>query len=512
MVQGSAAGVGKSVIATALCRVLAEEGFRVAPFKAQNMSNNAAVTADGGEIGRAQAAQAEAAGIEPTVDMNPILLKPEAEDRSQLVVRGRVVGSFTAREHWARRSSLWPVVASSLRALRQSHDVVVIEGAGSPAELNLRGHDLANMRVARHARARVLLVGDIERGGIFAQLLGTFDLLPPGERRLVAGLIVNKFRGDATLFEDGLRLLARRSGVPVLGVLPYEPRLPVPPEDSQSLDDRAPAAVGAVRVGLVAYPRISNFDDLDPLRAAGLAVDVVRTPGDLGLPDLVVLPGSKATIADLEWLRRTGLATAIVRAAAAGIPIVGICGGFQMLGERLDDRDAIEGRARTVAGLGLLPARTRFRAPKVTRRVAGRVIAQDGELLPAGTAFSGYEIHTGVTDLGSAQPFASVQVGSAGEAHPDGAISEDGLVLGTYVHGLFGSPAIVDALVGALWRRRGWGAAPWSQVSDTFAPLAAWFRRGVDVGAILAMVRGASPYGQPDDSAGLPRRTAGSTR
>ncbi len=414
MVQGSASGVGKSVVATALCRVLREEGFRVAPFKAQNMSNNAAVTADGGEIGRAQAAQAEAAGIEPTVEMNPILLKPEADDRGQLVVRGRVVGSYAARDYWRHRGELWPVVTASLDTLRRGYDVVVVEGAGSPAELNLRRSDLANMRVARHAGARVLLVGDIERGGIFAQLLGTLDLLPASERRLVRGLIVNKFRGDRTLFDDGARILARRAGVPVLGVLAYEPRLPVPPEDTQSLETRpAVDATASLHAALIAYPRLSNFDDLDPLQAAGVDVRVVRSPGELGLPDLIVLPGSKATIADLTWLRGSGLATAIVRAGGQGVPIMGICGGFQMLGDWIEDPDGVEGPSASVPGLGLLPVRTRLTEVKTTSLVEGTT-SSGTSLVPSGTPVHGYEIHVGVSELGSAVPFASIRPISGG--------------------------------------------------------------------------------------------------
>ncbi|MGH2380767.1 MAG: cobyric acid synthase [Candidatus Limnocylindria bacterium] len=498
MVQGSASGVGKSVIATALCSLLADEGWHVAPFKAQNMSNNAAVTADGGEIGRAQAAQAEAAGIEPTVDMNPILLKPEADDRSQLVVCGRAVGSFGARDYWARRASLWAVVRTSLRTLRQEYDVVVIEGAGSPAELNLRRQDIANMRVARHAQAKVLLVGDIERGGIFAQLLGTLDLLPPAERDLVAGLLVNRFRGDPSLFAAGAKILARRARIPVVGILPYDPLLRVPAEDSMSLDGLPSGSSGELRVAMVAYPRVSNFDDLDPLRWAGVAVDVVRRPDQIGVPDLVVLPGSKATIADLDWMRRSGVATAVVRAADAGVPILGICGGFQMLGERLDDPDGLEGSGRAVAaGLGLLPIRTLFTAPKSTRRVTGEIVAQDAALFPGGTHIDGYEIHMGMTDLGTVQPLAWVRTGPVSAARPDGAVSRDGLVMGTYVHGLFGSPAVMDAVRGALQRRRGWSAP--HEPSPPVNSLATWFRMGADVQRILEMIRATRDRRLPRD-------------
>jgi adenosylcobyric acid synthase len=475
MVQGSASGVGKSVVATALCQVLAEEGFRVSPFKAQNMSNNAAVTADGGEIGRAQAAQAEAAGVAPSVLMNPVLLKPEADNRSQLVVLGRAIGSYTAQEYWALRPTIWPTITSSLRKLRRTSDVVVIEGAGSPAELNLRGREIANMRLARHAAARVLLVGDIDRGGIFAQLLGTLDLLRPDERRLIFGLLVNRFRGDRRLFDGGVRILRRRSGLPVLGVLPYEPELDVPDEDSASLDRPRSRVASTIRVALMAYPRIANFDDLEPLRHAGVDVDIVRRPAALGWPDLIVLPGSKSTIDDLIWLRRSGLAAAVMRAAAAGVPVLGICAGYQMLGESLEDPDGIEGPSRSTPGLSLLPVVTRFRSPKQTRQVHG-TIAVGSALAPSGTPFNGYEIHTGVTRRIGGSPFALLADGqeAAGE---DGAVSPDGLVVGTSVHGLLADSHASRAVVNSLAKRR--GVAPPSP-----APLVdagAWFRSAVNV-------------------------------
>ena len=487
MVQGSASGVGKSVIATALCRVLREEGFRVAPFKAQNMSNNAAVTADGGEIGRAQAAQAEAAGIEFTVDMNPILLKPEADDRSQLVVRGRVVGSFAARDYWRHRGELWPVVTASLGALRRAHDVVVIEGAGSPAELNLRRSDLANMRVARHASARVILVGDIERGGIFAQLLGTLDLLAPSERHLVAGLLVNKFRGDRTLFDDGARILARRAGVPVLGVLAHDAHLPVPPEDSQNLETAQPASADPnVQVALIGYPRISNFDDVEPLRAAGIDVRLVRSPSELGFPDLIVLPGSKATISDLGWLRASGLATAIVRAVGQGIPVMGICGGLQMLGQRLDDPEGIDGPPGSVPGLDLLPVCTRLAEAKTTRRVRGATQTATA-LAPIATPIVGYEIHAGVPVSGSPTPFATIRPADGGDEVLDGAVNADGLVFGTYVHGTFHEPNFLRFAVRALGARRGISVE--SDPAVGADRLAHWFRSGADVQRIVGWIR-----------------------
>lgn len=481
MVQGSASGVGKSVVATALCQVLAEEGYRVSPFKAQNMSNNAAVTADGGEIGRAQAAQAEAAGVAPTVLMNPVLLKPEADNRSQLVLLGRAVGSYTAQEYWARRATIWPTITSSLRELRRTSDVVVIEGAGSPAELNLRSRDMANMRLARHAKARVVLVGDIDRGGIFAQLLGTLDLLRPEERRLIVGLLINRFRGDRRLFDGGVRILRRRSHLPVLGVLPYEPDLNVPDEDSASLDRAMPRLVSTLRAVLVAYPRVANFDDLDPLRRAGVDVDVVRRPADLGWPDLIVLPGSKATIDDLLWLRQSGLAAAVMRAAAGGVPVLGICAGYQMLGESLEDPDGLEGPPRSIVGLSLLPVVTRFRAPKRTRQVRG-TMAVSSALAPMGTRFNGYEIHTGVTRRHDGSPFSLV-TGGQDVAEEDGAVSPDGLVVGTAVHGLFADSSATEAIVAGLARRRG-ATLPAGSASATAG---AWFRSAVDIPALISV-------------------------
>jgi adenosylcobyric acid synthase len=481
MVQGSASGVGKSVIATAICQVLAQEGFRVSPFKAQNMSNNAAVTGDGGEIGRAQAAQAEAAGVAPSVLMNPVLLKPEADNRSQLVVLGRAIGSYTAQEYWARRPSIWPTITSSLRELRRTSDVVVIEGAGSPAELNLRGRDIANMRLARHARARVLLVGDIDRGGIFAQLLGTLDLLPPEERRLIVGLLVNRFRGYRRLFEGGVRILRRRSGLPVLGVLPYEPELDVPDEDSASLDRPRPRVASTLRAALIAYPRVANFDDLDPLRHAGVDVDIVRRPEALGWPDLIVLPGSKSTIDDLLWLRRSGLAAAVMRAAAGGVPVLGICAGYQMLGQSLEDPDGVEGPSRSTPGLSLLPVVTRFRSPKRTRQVHG-TIAVGSALGPSGTPFRGYEIHSGVTRRSAGSPFALLTGGQVA-AEEDGAVSPDGLVLGTSVHGLFADPHASRALVSSLAKRR--GVAP--PLAAPSVDAGAWFRSAVDIPELMTI-------------------------
>jgi len=477
MVQGTASDVGKSVIVTAICRVLADRGLHVAPFKGQNMSLNAAVTSSGGEIGRAQAAQADAARVPARVEMNPVLLKPESDGRSQVIVLGRPTGSRDARDYWSGRNELWPTVRGALQTLRHEYDVVVIEGAGSPAEMNLRRMDLANMRVATAADASVVLVADVERGGVFAQLLGTLALLPPTERARIRGLLVNKFRGDRALFDGGVSYLRRRSRRPVIGVLPYDPSLQVPPEDSLGLHDAAPTV--GLDVAVLRFPHIANFDDFAPLAAAGVGVRYVGAPETLGVPDLVVLPGSKTTIADLEWLRASGLAARIRALVDAGVPVLGICGGFQMLGQQLRDPAGIEGQVADARGLGLLDVVTVFRAAKSTVPVRaglrrGGALFGDDQI-----PFSGYELHCGQTK-GARIEFARLRR-PTGEEIGDGAVSQDGRVVGTYVHGLFANIGLRDALLRRLAARR--GIAPPSGVTpvDPYAHLADWFRAAADV-------------------------------
>ena len=472
MVQGTGSSAGKSLLVTALCRILRQEGWRVAPFKAQNMALNAYIAREGGEIGRAQAVQAEAAGVEPSVDMNPVLLKPEADHRSQVVVLGRALRSATAREYYALRDELWPVITGELDRLRAAYDVVVIEGAGSPAEVNLRRQEMTNMAVARHARAPVLLVGDIDRGGVFAALVGTLELLEPDDRSLVRGLVINKFRGDMSILDDGLRFLESRTGLPVLGVVPYVRDLHIAEEDSVALDAR-PSGEGRaaldIDIAVVRLPRISNFDDFSPLEREGARVRYVESPSEMGRPDLVVLPGTKTTMADLAHLRRSGLAEAVVALARSGTYVLGICGGFQMLGREVRDPGHVESEQERAEGLGLLPVVTTFAGVKVTRRARGRVAAPSAEGLladAAGATFHGYEIHMGRTESSGTAPFVVTERGGEPCEEPDGASDASGQVIGTYVHGLFESAALRQAVLRRLAALRGAEYAPSSDSRD----------------------------------------------
>ncbi len=427
MFMGTGSDVGKSLIVAGLCRAAANRGIRVAPFKPQNMSNNAAVTADGGEIGRAQALQARAARREAVTAMNPVLLKPEAENGSQLVLRGQRVGSFRAREYWRKRQELLPDVLASFREL--DAELVLVEGAGSASEVNLRAGDIANFGFAQAAKVPVVLIGDIDRGGVIASLIGTFAVVEPADRALIRATLVNKFRGDPSLFEDGVRLIAERTGVPCLGPVPYfDGASRLPAEDSLALD-RPDRAGGPYVVAVPRLPRIANFDDLDPLRAEpGVSVLFVE-PGS-PLPqsaDLIVIPGSKATRADLAAVREQGWDIDIRAHYRAGKPVFGICGGYQMLGRSVADPLGIEGEPGISDGLGLLDVSTVLEPLKMLQVVSGRV-------LESGTSVSGYHMHMGVT-TGRAQPFSEVN------GADEGAVSADGLVRGTYLHGIFASNA-----------------------------------------------------------------------
>ncbi|NML45312.1 cobyric acid synthase [Ramlibacter sp. G-1-2-2] len=442
MVLGTTSGAGKSWLTTALCRWYARQGLKVAPFKAQNMSNNARVVA-GGEIGSAQYFQALAARAEPDVRMNPLLLKPERDTHSQVILLGQVDDAL-ANEPWRGRSEkVWPQIAQSLDALRAENDVVVIEGAGSPAEINLKSSDIVNMRVALHADAACLLVTDIDRGGAFAHLYGTWALLDEAERRLLRGFVLNKFRGDAALLAPGPQQLERLTGVPTVATLPMWWQHGLPEEDGV-FDDRSVVAGAVTRtVAVVAYPRLSNLDEFQPLKnVPGLRLLWARSPADVAGADWIVLPGSKHTSSDLQWLRTQGLDRAIARHAEAGRAVLGVCGGLQMLGEALIDPYAIDGNG---PGLGLLPLVTQFEPAKTVRRTQASFGAMHGPWTAlSGVEASGYEIHHGRT----------VQHAGMAAAHtvlPGGLgwQNAQGNVLGVYLHGLFEDPAVLHALFGA---------------------------------------------------------------
>ena len=439
----------------------ARQGMRVAPYKSQNMSNNAGVCADGSEIGRAQFTQALACGLVPVVEMNPILIKPEADAHSQVVLMGKPYASLPAREYYQHIDHFWQQAASALDNLRDSYDLVIIEGAGSPAEVNLREGDIVNMTVAKYARAPVLLAGDIDRGGIFAQLLGTLWLLEPEELALVKGLIVNKFRGDIGLFYNGVQTLEEMGGVPVVGVVPYLHHT-IPEEDAVAIEAQNFQAVPAgIDLAVVRLPRISNFDDFDPLAAEqGVSVRYIDSPVEIGAASAVILPGTKSTIADLNWLIDRGLFAAIQEFAIGGGAVVGICGGFQMLGRLIHDPDRVESDKEVMVGLSLLPAETFFRPVKDTHQAEGRVLDTTESWLSglAGEVLAGYEIHMGETRLIDVQPWLEINRRS-GEmvSVGDGAAAYDGRVWGCYLHGLFETPRFRRAWLGSL----GW------QPSDT---------------------------------------------
>lgn len=463
MVQGTSSHAGKTTLVAALCRLFARAGYRVAPFKAQNMSNNAAVTASGEEVGRAQAMQAMAAGTAITVDMNPILLKPQSDQSSQVVVLGRARYTRNAREYYACRDELWPVVTGALDRLRSAYDIVVIEGAGSPAEINLAQFDIVNMRVALYSNAPVLLIGDIERGGVFASLFGTVALLTDEERARIKGFIINKFRGDASLLPPGFDALLERTGIPTLGVLPYLDLRTIPAEDALDWTRVSRAhANAAIEIAVVRLPRIANLDEFQPLaNEPGVRVRFVGSIDEVEKPDLLIIPGTKATMADLAWLRDRGLAQRIVELRHDGIPIMGICGGFQMLGRRLVDPTGVESLG-SVDGLGLLPTSTTFEANKVTRRVVAHPLARtflwdiSDDARRRDQELDAYEIHLGRMSFESpdADCRGVFEIDVDGMRHEDGAMSDDGLVIGTYLHGLFENTSIRRCLIRELAKRK----------------------------------------------------------
>ena len=444
MIQGTMSNAGKSVIAAGLCRIFHQDGYRTAPFKSQNMALNSFITKEGLEMGRAQVMQAEAAGIEPSVEMNPILLKPTNDIGSQVIVNGEVLGTMNARDYFKMKKSLLPDVKKAYDHLAQQYDIIVIEGAGSPAEINLKEDDIVNMGMAKLVDAPVLLVGDIDRGGVFAQLYGTVELLEPEEKARIKGLIINKFRGDKTILDPGVAMLEDLTGIPVVGVAPY---LQVSLEDEDSLSERLDGEkqVGLIDIAVIRVPRISNFTDFNVFESIeGVTVRYVKEPGELGHPDLIILPGTKNTMRDLLWMRQNGLEALILKAQKAGTAIFGVCGGYQMLGETLHDPDGSEsGRPQTLRGLNLLPTETTFCAEKHRAQVTGEVIAAPF----TGAMLTGYEIHTGNTIV-RGEPFCTHADGTK-----EGCTNQN--VFGTYLHGLFDSGELTEKLAEYLCARKG---------------------------------------------------------
>lgn len=458
MVQGTMSNVGKSLIAAGLCRIFSQGGYRTAPFKSQNMALNSFITEEGLEMGRAQVMQAEAAGVRPSVLMNPILLKPVNDVGSQVIVNGEVIGNMSAREYFRYKKQLIPEIMRAYDALAAENDIIVIEGAGSPAEINLKQDDIVNMGMAKLAGAPVLLVGDIDRGGVFAQLIGTVDLLEKDERALVKGLIINKFRGDKTILDPGVIMLEERCGIPVVGVTPY---LNIRVDDEDSLTERFDGpqpSPGQIDIAVVRFPRISNFTDFAPLEVIpGVSVRYVSDARRLGEPDLIILPGTKNTMGDLRWMRQSGMEASVLRLSGAGTAVIGICGGFQMLGEWLSDPDEAE-EGGEMRGLSLLPVRTVFAREKTRTRVSGSFLPLTGifEGL-SGRHLEGYEIHMGETRMtgsGSCGSLAvlSARTGDSCREKKDGAVS--GGVFGSYVHGLFDRAETAEALLKCLMARK----------------------------------------------------------
>jgi adenosylcobyric acid synthase len=502
MVQGTSSDVGKSILVTALCRIFTQDGYRVRPFKSQNMSLNSFVTPDGKEIGRAQGVQADACGVPATTDMNPILLKPKGDMTSQVVVHGKPLADFDARTY---RESYLPqaegIVQEALARLRAEADIVVLEGAGSPAEVNLKDRDIVNMRAAAWAGAPVLLAADIDRGGVFASIVGTLEILTPEERSRVAGFIINKFRGDVSLLKPGLDWLEERTGKPVLGVVPYLPELGIEDEDSASLDSKRRltyenqlAKKGDVLdIAVVRLPRISNFTDVDPLlQEPDVRVRFVASPEEWGDPDAVILPGSKNTIEDLLFLRDSGLEELILQHAKEHSRwVTGICAGYQMLGQRLLDPDGYESdRAETLDGLGLLPTETHFTPDKRTVQVGGTSTLFTDQPLP----IDGYEIHMGRTAYtGPVEPpFRIAEAGAP--QHEDGAAGYGGKVWGTYVHGILHNDELRRAWLNAVRADKGWLPLPAElrfreRRERAFDRLAEHVRKHLDMERIYAMIK-----------------------
>ena len=502
MIQGTMSNAGKSLLAAGLCRIFKQDGYKAAPFKAQNMALNSYITRDGLEMGRAQVVQAQAAGAEPSVNMNPVLLKPSNDTGSQVIVNGIPIGNMDARDYFKYKKELMPVVMNAFETLQRDYDIIVIEGAGSPAEINLKQDDIVNMGMARMAKAPVLLAGDIDRGGVFAQLYGTVELLEKDERDMVKGLIINKFRGDKTILDPGVDMIEKLCKIPVLGVVPY---MNVDIEDEDSLSSRLseqPEKKAVVDIAVLRFPRLSNFTDFNVFsRFECVSVRYVTDVKMLREPDLIILPGTKNTVEDLLWMRQNGLEAAVLKLAAGDIPVFGICGGYQMMGRELLDPYGTESgvAGKTVRGMGLFPYSTRFEAEKTRTRVTGSFGNVEGIFKRlSGLNAEGYEIHMGK------------MIPAAGESGNDGLIlfdesrgalaSQDGMscnnLYGTYVHGIFDRGKIAETVIKALLAGKGYdeslansgGLDYFSYREEQFDKLAAGLRSSLDMKAIYEIM------------------------
>jgi adenosylcobyric acid synthase len=510
MMLGTSSHVGKSLLAAAICRIFADEGYRVAPFKSQNMSLNSAVTYEGLEIGRAQAFQAEAARVLASVNMNPILLKPRGDMTSQIVVLGKIWGDLTASDYHVRRvEELFPIVCQSFDTLASQNDIIVLEGAGSPAEINLKQNDIVNMRMAEYADAACILIGDIDRGGVFASLLGTIELLEPEERSRISGFIINKFRGDVQLLEPGIRMIESRLKKPCLGVIPHISDLAIDEEDSMGLPrvssggdtewlpSKDPSR--SLRIAVLALPSFSNFTDFDALRAEpSVSLRFCRTPEQVSHADIVILPGSKQTADDLRWMRSTKLDRLVIDFAAHNL-VIGICGGMQMLGLEISDPHAIESQS-TISGLGLLRIRTTMLRYKTTRQSSGRLMSSSIFGQPTEcTDLSGYEIHLGETEyLADSLPFAQLQTTFSNDEFLDGCISPSQRIYGTYLHGVFDDDRFRHGFLIAARQFHRLDAPgrldAWKTRRDeSLERLTTTVRRSIDLPKLLSLVGQASP-------------------
>ena len=491
MVQGTMSNAGKSLLAAGLCRIFRQDGYRVAPFKSQNMALNSYATKEGLEMSRAQVVQAEAAGIDPLVCMNPILLKPTDDQGSQVIINGKSIGNMKARDYFKFKKELIPVIKEAFRKLEDQFDIIVIEGAGSPAEINLKENDIVNMGLAEMVDAPVLLVGDIDRGGVFAQLLGTLMLLEDSEKERVKGLIINKFRGDASLLDSGIEMLEEKGGVPVVGTVPY---IDIKVEDEDSLSDRLSAnRRGLVDIAVVRLPKLSNFTDFDVFEQfPDVSVRYVSEPDELMGADMVILPGSKSTIADLEWMREKGISDEIIRLSRRGVPVFGICGGYQMLGVGVSDPECVEGGGEA-EGLGLLPVMTVLAGDKRTEQFNGYFCDTEGIFAGlSGLEIEGYEIHMGRTF-----PDGCIAQCASGFTSDDTGVCE-GNVYGTYIHGIFDREGIAASVVSALADKKGVvlnggdtsGHREFKE--KEYDRLAAMLRENLDMDRIYSMLREAA--------------------